>query len=103
MVQLLAHPDKYHGEMVRVTGYLHVKFEDNCLYLSKDDADRLNGKQGFWVSFSESAQLQPKQDLAKFDCQFVLIDGVFDRDMHGHMGAAAGHLDKVSRIMVDTR
>ena len=33
MVQLLAHPDKYHGKMVRVTGYLHVKFEDNCLIL----------------------------------------------------------------------
>lgn len=103
MVQLLANPGAFHGKVIRVYGYLHVKFEDSCLYLSKDDADHLNGKQSFWISYSETVELQPKQPIEKFDCKFVLIEGIFDKNHEGHMDAAAGGIMKTSRVMEGTR
>ena len=36
IVQLLANPDRYHGKKVGVEGFLHVRFEDCSIYLTKD-------------------------------------------------------------------
>ena len=39
LVQMLAHPDRYHGEKVQIKGYLHVRFEGTAIYLSRADAE----------------------------------------------------------------
>jgi hypothetical protein len=107
LVQLLAAPEKYHGQFVRVEGFLHNKFENSALYLSKQDGDFLIGKNAVWVSYSDEVQLQPRgeannkkeRDLFYFDRKFVLLEGRFDEDVRGHMGAYSGGLTGVTRIM----
>jgi hypothetical protein len=107
LVQLLASPEKYHGQLVRIEGFLHNKFENSALYLSKQDGDFLIGKNAVWVSYSDEVQLQPRDDtkskkergLSYFDRKFVLLEGRFDKDVRGHMGAYSGGLTGVTRIM----
>jgi hypothetical protein len=107
LVQLLASPEEYHGRFVRVEGFLHNKFENSALYLSKQDADYLIGKNAVWVSYSDGVQRQPRgdsndeqeKDLSYFDRKFVLLEGRFDKDIRGHMGAYSGGLKDVTRIM----
>ena len=38
LMSIIGNPEKYDEKRVRVSGYLHVRFEDNVLYFSKDDA-----------------------------------------------------------------
>jgi hypothetical protein len=53
IIRLIATPEKYHGKFVRVEGYLHNQFENSAIYLSKDDADHLIGKNALWVWYME--------------------------------------------------
>src|SRR5262249_46308494 len=105
LIQLIATPEKYHGKFVRVKGYLHNQFEDSAIYFTKDDADHLIGENALWVSYSEKVQkqtLDPKQkvdNLRYFDSKYVLIEGYFDKDGHGHLGAFAGTIGRATRIM----
>jgi hypothetical protein len=39
MVQLLATPERFHGKRVRFTGFVHLAFEGNGIYLHKEDFD----------------------------------------------------------------
>jgi hypothetical protein len=103
MVQLLASPAKFHNKLIQVEGYLHVQFEDERLYLSKEDADFLNGKHSLWISYSDQLSKRPNRPLDYFDCKRVLVIGVFDKNQTGHMGAAAGGIRKVSDLMEETR
>ena len=114
IVQLLANPADYHGRRVRVVGYLHDKFEDSAIYLSKGDADYLNGENGLWVSYAPTVSMaaafagqgkaaQAVRDRGHFDCKMVLVEGVFDKDGHGHGDLSAGELKAVDRLVELTR
>jgi hypothetical protein len=109
IIQLIAAPEKYNGKFIRTSGYLHNQFEDSAIYFAKTDADYLIGENGLWIAYAENVQKQPlnrnkKVDsLRYFDCKYVLIEGFFNKDAHGHMGAFAGSIERVSRIMELTR
>lgn len=110
MVRLLANPSAYEGRIVQVTGYLHTKFEDWAIYLTKLDADHLNGDNGFWVEFSAN----PQRDVAHkvktkattnryFDCKMVMIVGRFTMKRRGHLGMWQGTISGITRVLEWTR
>ena len=78
MIELLANPEKFHGKFVQVSGYLHNQFEDSTLYLSKEDADYLNGRQGIWLVWGDKMKTEPNKRGEYFDCKRVLVEGIFD-------------------------
>jgi len=97
--QLLVNPDRYHGKKIRIEGFLHVEFEGNGIYASKDHADRLISREGFWVDFDKQAVpfdgiVGPKE----FDRKWVLIEGTFNKNNRGHMGAWSGAIEKIDRV-----
>lgn len=105
-------PEKYDGKNVWVEGYLHNKFEDHALYLSKEDADRLVAYNAVWVEFSEKPAMDPvtkegsttEDNLRYFDCRYVHVEGVFRKkeeypEAYMVVGNEwAGELTEVSRI-----
>ena|SRR5438270_326678 len=103
MVQLLANPARFQNKLIQVEGYLHVKFEDECLYLSKEDADYLNGKHALWISYSDALSKRPNKPLDYFDCKRVILIGIFNKNQTGHMGDEAGGITKVSDLMETIR
>jgi hypothetical protein len=107
LIQLIADPVKYHDIFVRISGYLHNKFEDSGLYLSKEDADHL-GRNSLWVTYDNKQTinlqgLKKNPSLNYFDCKMVLLEGTFNKDSNGHRGMFAGELSHVSRVLELTR
>lgn len=105
MVELLANPKKFHGKFVQVSGFLHNQFEDTALYMTKEDADYLNGRQGVWIVFDNpKIQKQPDKSLEYFDCKRVFLEGTFDTNIGGHLGLTSpAGIRNVSRIVEETR
>ena len=110
LIKLIANPERYHGKRVRVDGYLHVKFEDSGIYLSKLDEDHLNARNGLWISYAGKVMRQvSRRSKGKatsnkyFDCKMVLVEGVFNKDSRGHLGAWSGELKGVYRLLERTR
>jgi hypothetical protein len=98
IVDLLARPEAYDGKFVRVEGFLHVHFEGTALFMTKEHADYLMCKYGFWVSLDEV-----KYPAKDFDGKYVLLEGTFNRANKGHMRLWSGELRDVSRVMELTR
>lgn len=46
MIELIAEPEKFHGRKVLVKGIIHVGFESNVLFLTKEDCDYFNLSNG---------------------------------------------------------
>lgn len=107
IVQLIVNLQKYNGFKISVTGYIHIKFEDCAIYLTKVDADYLNGTNSLWVNFNDNVKTSTMKfedrnnnniPIKYFDCKYVSITGIFNLNDKGHMGMFAGSIDSVETI-----
>lgn len=94
MVQLIAAPEKFDGKFVRVFGFLNLEFEGDSLYLHREDLVQGLVRNGVWVNRTEAME----RDRKKLSRHYVLIEGVFDSQDHGHMGLFGGALKNITRI-----
>jgi hypothetical protein len=88
MIQLIARPDDFDGEYVRVVGFHRHEFEGYALYLHREDYERGLTKNGLWM---EGA---PEHDGA-----YVLVEGQFNARKTGHLGMWSGEIEAVTRIV----
>ena len=93
LVQLIANPDRYEGKRVRVKGYCHLEFEEQSLYLHREDADLMNTSNAVWLELEAS-----DVDQAKPNEQFVLVEGIFTGKSRGHLGAWSGTIRDITRL-----
>ncbi|WP_184541786.1 hypothetical protein [Mucilaginibacter sp. FT3.2] len=94
IISLIANPDKYEGEEIRVIGYLHIEFEGNVLCLHKDDYDNAISKNAIWVDVTRLAI----DSLKKYSDHYVIIAGTFDSRMRGHMDMNSGSIKNITRL-----
>lgn len=94
MVQLIATPEKFDGKFVRVFGFLWLEFEADSLYLHREDLVQGLTRNGVWVHRTEAIE----RDGKKLNRHYVLIEGVFDAQDHGHMGLWGGAIKNITRI-----
>lgn len=75
LAELLAHPKKYHGKRVSVSGYRHLEFEGNRLCINKEASEKHSREKcigsGGISSFADSKKFNGKNDT------FQIVDGVF--------------------------
>jgi hypothetical protein len=91
MLQLLANPEKYDGDHVRVVGYIHMEPESSAIYLHREDEERHLFKNGAWVSLAPGASFDGCQD------SYVVIEGVYRARNQGHMSLWTGTITHVTR------
>jgi hypothetical protein len=89
LVELLTRPEVWHGRRVAVSGYLHLEFEGNALYTSKDPR-RVREALWFDTQGLDEALLRGVNDHE------VRVVGTFDASAHGHLGLFAGTLTRVN-------
>jgi hypothetical protein len=93
LLQLIATPERYDGRVVRVEGYLRLEFEESVLYLHKEDSEQMLSRNAVWISFG------PQSSKANgLRNQYVIVEGKFRSDKHGHMGAFVGAIEEVTRV-----
>jgi len=94
MVSLVADPQRHDGQFVRVIAFLHLEFEGNVLYLHKEDYERAILPNGVWISLTDQQNMKAK----KLSNSYVIVEGLFNSKMKGHMGLWSGSLQEISRI-----
>ncbi|MBE6621024.1 MAG: hypothetical protein E7625_06665 [Ruminococcaceae bacterium] len=97
MLQLITTPEKYDGKLVRVIGVGNIEFEGNCISLSKEDWKYMAGNC-IWLELSELAT--PYEEAVKYNGEYVIVEGIFDKDDRGHMGLFHGAIKQVSRYQL---
>jgi hypothetical protein len=91
LVQLIANPKEYDGKVVRVIGFASIEFEGTAVYLHQEDHKYAITQNALWLDVDF-------QRLKKFDRRYVLIEGTFDADHHGHHGLFSGSIKDIKRL-----
>ncbi len=94
MIQLIATPEKYDGQLVRVIGVGNLEFEGNCIFLSKEDL-RYGVGNSIWIELGEKAISY--EEAQQYNGEYVIIEGVFDKDDCGHIDMFCGSIKNISR------
>jgi hypothetical protein len=97
LIQLIANPQAYDNKTVRITGFLHLEFEGNVIYLHREDFQYGLTKNGLWIDVPKD---MTKEQIKAVNDQYVICTGRFVAGMHGHMGLNSGEVTNVSRLEV---
>ena len=92
IVQLIATPEKYEGKMVAITGYVHLEFEGNGIYLHKDDYQYGLHSNGLWLNVQKKCESRGKNS---FTDGYAYVIGRFTSTRQGHMGLWSGEIQDV--------
>jgi hypothetical protein len=94
MVQLIATPEKYHGQVVRLIAFLRIEFEGNALYLHQEDYEHRIFRNAIWLDLTKNEILRAKT----MSDHYVLAVGHFDSRLTGHKGMFSGSLGEITRL-----
>jgi hypothetical protein len=95
--QLIATPEKYDNKIVRITGFLHLEFEGNVIYLNSEDFRYQLTKNGLWIDIPKD---MTKEQMKAVNDQYVICTARFKAGMHGHLEMNSGEVTNVSRLEV---
>jgi hypothetical protein len=91
MIRLIANPAQYHGKKVIISGFLNIEFEGTAIYLHRDDYAFSQYRNGLWCTMNETL-------YGKYNRRYVIMEGVFNKDMKGHLGLWSGSIEKIERV-----
>lgn len=94
MIQLIAAPEKYDGKLVRVIGVGNLEFENNCISFSKEDLKYGVGNS-IWIELGKKAISY--EEAKQHNGEYVVIEGIFDKDDCGHMHMFCGSIKNINR------
>lgn len=92
IVQLIATPEKFDGKGVLIMGFLRLEFEGDAIYLHEDDYRHAIHKNGLMVVTNPKID----REAAKLNLHYVVLEGTFDADNHGHMGVNSGTITNIT-------
>ncbi|WP_347250750.1 hypothetical protein [Zoogloea sp.] len=94
IIRLVATPEQFDGRLVRVIGYFRAEFEGDSIYLHRQDYLQGITKNGLWVDL-EGVK---RSTVNQANQGYVLLEGVFRANDHGHLGLWSGSIDRVQRL-----
>ena len=89
LIQLIARPDDYDGEYVRVKGFYRYEHEGTALYLHREDYEHGVYSNGLWISL----------DAPEAGMTYQLVEGRFNAKNRGHEGLWSGAIESVTRMV----
>jgi len=95
LIQLIANPKSWDGKRVQVIGFLRLEFEGNALYLHREDYLYGITDNAVWISLPSKLTASQREGLST---RYVICEGVFRADDHGHLGLFSGVLGEINRI-----
>ena len=94
VIQLIATPELFDGQEVRVIGFLRLEFEGEAVYLHREDFENSVAQNSVAIELSESQE----HAWRKLNNHYVIIEGRFSSVAKGHLGARAGSLQHITRL-----
>ena len=97
IIRLVANPQMYDGKRVRITGFLHLEFEGDVIYLHREDFEYGLDKNALWIDVPKD---MTRNQIESVNDNYVICTGTFVAGRHGHMGMNSGEMSKVTRLQV---
>lgn len=96
ITQLINNPEKYDGKRVEFQGYFIIAFENNAIYMHKDDYLFSIYKNAIWLGFNEYF-------FNQFGIQapyegYITIQGVYKKISQNHTSLFSGRLEDITYI-----
>lgn len=95
IIQLIATPEKYDGQRIRVVGVGNLEFEGNAIYLSKEDLS-YRIYHAVWLDFDNNTSLSYEK-AKQYNGKYIIVEGIFDKDESGHMSLFHGAITDITR------
>jgi hypothetical protein len=92
IIELLASPERFRGQLVRLIGFVTLESEGTAVYLHEEDYMRTITRNAVWLDVARSDSPRLARPA------YAIIEGQFDPARQGHMGMFSGTLTRVSRI-----
>lgn len=92
LIHLIQHPEMYHEKQVRVIGFASLEFENKAIYVSREDYEKAITKNAIWLD------IQLTENVRKNHRNYVIVEGIFDRDNLGHLKLFSGCIKNIERI-----
>ncbi len=103
LVNLIATPERFHGKLVMVTGFVSIAPEQNVICLARDVP---SSKECLWLQlFDREVKTQADADeydtavdlwRAKYHGKVVAVTARFDMEDKGHLLSQSGTLREIS-------
>ena len=97
-MQLIAESDKFHGKLVRVIGVSRIEFEGDSIWFMKEHYIHGIHQNSLWIEPDYNALGVTRQQLEQLNGKYVLIEGIFNKNNHGHLGMYSGALENITRF-----
>ena len=98
LMQLIVNPEKYHGKRVSVVGVSKNGFEVHNICFSKEHSQYGITQNCLWIIPDHEALKVTSKELEGANGKYVLMEGIFNKENHGHLGAYAGTLENITRF-----
>ncbi|MCP4396203.1 MAG: hypothetical protein GY801_02680 [bacterium] len=95
IIRLIANPEQYHQKNVRIRGFAVIQFERLAVYRSKEFAEKGSSENAIWLDVKTIDRIN---SFEIYHNHYVLIEGIFDKNHHGHLSAYAGALKEIGRV-----
>jgi len=92
-IQIVANPSRFDGKRLQVLGFLHLEFEGDGIYMTREDYAYRITMNALWVSVPRSDPLHCKD----INNSYAVVDGVFNASNRGHFGMFSGGIENVTR------
>jgi hypothetical protein len=101
LIQVVADPERFEGELIRVTGYLILSEAENTLYVSSEDADFNNLHSGVYVDRNVSPRML--KELEGASMRHVLIEGTLQIEERSPVLTKAERVMPIQRLGLDAK
>lgn len=91
LIKLLANPELYDQQVVRVQGFLELEFEGTALYLHREDWEHMLTRKALWLDVPHEIW----ERKYEFTERYVQVAGVFRSDCRGHMDLFGGAITRI--------
>lgn len=98
MVQLIARPEEFDGRRVRLIAWLSLGFEESVVYLHREDFDVANSSNALWLELDGQPE-GATRTIPSGRRGWVVVEGVFERSLRGHLGASRGGIRDVTTLV----
>ena len=94
IIKLIANPALYDKRIVQIKGFVNIEFENNAIFLNKEDCENGIDKNGIWIQISK----EEINRVSNFNKKYVRLEGVFDMTNNGHDGNFSGAITKIVKM-----
>jgi hypothetical protein len=99
IISLIANPEKYDGRPVRVNGAIRLEFEAKALCLHQEDVIQRIYMNCLWIQPDLNALAVDEGTLSALNNQYVILEGTFRKDEHGHRGLYSAAITGIWRVL----